>query len=178
MRAAEDNGVDTRIPRQQTSYGFVHKPVGAGTAGKSLFHDRNPHGCRFGHHPESRMQFFDFNVVASGCHRARSAEHAHYTRPGQAPHGLGRGTYDTEHTAVGRHARQIALLDITQSLGGGRVARKNHERASHSKKPFHGFKRETVDGIEGACAVRSTRVIAKIYEIGLRERPLQVGQHA
>ena len=81
-----------------------------------------------------------------------------------------RRTDYAENSSRGVDSRQVMLLDGSQCLGRSGIAGEYYQAAAAAEKIANRFKREAVNDIKRAGAIRGAGVVAEIYVIVGRER--------
>lgn len=171
MRATENDRIRFFIARKQRLQMPLHEIFGGGRSRFAIFHKRNPHRARLGNNANFRKKFFKLQLVRTGSNRAFRAEHADMLRATERVRRFNRRANHAEH-ATGRifRARQILLLNRTQSFGGRRVARENDQRTTLRKQPRNRLPSEFQHDFERTRSVRRARVVSQVEKIALRQR--------
>ena len=108
------------------------------------------------------MELADLHGVGLGLDGSSSGKHTDVAGLADVAYDLSRRAYHSQHSAVGRILRQILLLNGAQGLCRGGVATQNDERATEFEEFLHRLKREFIDDVKRANAIRGTRIIAQI----------------
>ena len=174
--AAEDDAVDERVTAEQALYALADEVVRSWTVVFVVLYQRHPHGAGFSCHLNVGAELGNLQLVGMAAYGAWRGHDAHMTRSGYVADDLDGGTYHAQHASLRVEKGQVPLLDATQRLGRCGVAGQDDEVAALLEQIPHSLERELIDEVEGACAVGSAGVVAKVEVIVLRHQPAYLAQ--
>jgi hypothetical protein len=160
---AEDEGIDAGVGGEEAVQVPADEESGAFAGSLVVLNERYPEGTGFGGDGEAvAVHLGDLYLVGVRGNGTFGGKEADVAGVRYLADGFDGGADNAEDSPVGGQYGEVALLDGTQSLGGGGVTGEDDKRATLVEEADDGLAGETVNGFERTSAIGSACIVAEI----------------